>query len=287
MRLLFAVLLLCLALAGCTAAPPAQKYSEPQLKYLLLDHYGEDRFFYCDPDVYPISRGDEQEKAIEAFPAIVNDTAEFAAITNRTGLAPPFSDKAKLAIYREHKRLRAIPLRPISADTYTYTMAVGTEGQARRVSGTVSADRTIREERSEAAVLTCPICLPAGTHIATPAGPVPVEEVRLGTVVWTADADGHRVSAPVLQVARTQTPPGHAVVRIQLTDGRTVTASPGHPSGDGRPLGSLQPGDTLDGATVMGVEAVPYGGEFAYDILPAGAAGRYWADGVLLGSTLR
>ena len=175
MRLLPGVLLLAIALSGCAAPPPAATYTEPQLKYLLLDRYGDDRFFYCDPDEYPISRDDESERALEAFPAIMNDTAEFAAITARTGLSPPYSDEAKLAIYREHKKLRAVPLAPRSADSYRYTLALGTEAGGRRVSGVVRTDGTIREETSEKALLTCPICLVAGTQIETPAGPVPVE----------------------------------------------------------------------------------------------------------------
>jgi hypothetical protein len=55
---------------------------------------------------------------------------------------------------------------------------------------------------------------------------------------------------------------------------------------DGRPLSSLSSGDTLDGARVTGVSVVPYGGERTFDLLPAGPTGAYWADGVLLGSTL-
>ena len=286
-RIAGVLLLLAIALSGCTAPPPAATYTEPQLKYLLLDHYGEDRFFYCDPDEYPISRGDELERALESFPAIENDTAEFAAITARKNLSPPYSDEAKLAIYREHKRLRAIPLSPRTADSYTYSMAIGTEAEGRRVSGVISTDGTIREETSEKALLTCPICLAAGTRIETPAGPVPVEALRGEMIVWTVDAWGNRVPAPVLQTARTRPPPGHTVIRLRLSDGRTVTASPGHPTADARPLGLLRVGDQLDGAAVSSAEGIPYDGEYVYDLLPAGATGRYWADGVLLGSTLR
>jgi hypothetical protein len=285
--LLGLLLFLALAAAGCTAPPSTTTYTEPQLKYLLLDHYGEDRFFYCDPDYYPISRGDELERAIEAFPAIQNDTAEFEAITARTGLVPPYSDDAKLAIYREHKRLRAIPLTPATADSYTYTMALGNESGGRRVSGVIHTDGTIREERAETAILTCPICLAAGMQIDTPAGPVPVEEIREGTLVWTADANGGRVAAPVLRTARTAVPPGHSVIRLRLSDGRAVTVSPGHPTADGIPLGTLRTGDSLDGAVVSGAETIPYGGGFVYDLLPSGATGQYRANGVLLGSTLR
>jgi hypothetical protein len=287
MRLLPGVLLLATVLTGCAAPPPAATYTEPQLKYLLLDHYGEDRLFYCDPDEYPISRGDEAERALEAFPAIMNDTAEFVAITARKGLSPPYSHEAKLAIYREHKRLGAVMLAPRTAESYTFAMALGTEAEGRRVSGVVRTDGTIREETSEKAFLTCPICLAAGTRIETPAGPVPVEDLRERMIVWTVDAQGGRVAAPVLQTARTRAPPGHAMIRLRLSDNRTVAASPGHPAADGRPLSLLRVGDLLDGAVVSSAEAVPYGGEYVYDLLPAGARGMYWADGVLLGSTLR
>jgi hypothetical protein len=280
------LLLLCIALAGCTAPPPATMHSEPELKYLLLDHYGEDRFFYCDPDYYPISHGDEQEKAIEAFPAIQNDTAEFATITARLELRPPYSDEAKLEIYREHKMLRAVPLTPRDADSYTYTLALGDESDGRRVAGVISTGGRIREESSEKAFLTCPICLAAGTLIATPSGPVPVEEIREGTIVWTAGAGGDPIASPVLLVSRTPAPLMHTMVHVRLDDGRSVVASPGHPTADGRPLGLLETGDVVDGTLIASVERVPYPGEYTYDLLPAGDTRSYWADGVLLGSTL-
>jgi hypothetical protein len=265
---------------------PGGLYSEPQLKYLLLDHYGEDQFFYCDPDYYPVSHGDEQEKAIEAFPVIQNDTAEFAAIIQRTGVSPPYSDEEKLEVYREHKRFQAIPLTPRTSDSYTYTMALGNESDGRRVSGIIFTDGTIREESSEKAFLTCPICLAAGTLIATPAGPVPVEEIREGTVVWTPDVRGNRVAAPVVRVSRTRVPPGHVVVRVLLAAGRSVAASPAHPTADDRHLGLLEAGDQLDGDVVVNVEHISYSGNYTFDLLPAGGTGSYWANGVLLGSTL-
>jgi hypothetical protein len=43
----------------------------------------------------------------------------------------------------------------------------------------------------------------------------------------------------------------------------------------------------LDGAHIASVDRVAYAGGATYDILPAGATGTYWANGVLLGSTLR
>jgi hypothetical protein len=82
-------------------------------------------------------------------------------------------------------------------------------------------------------------------------------------------------------------PATHEVVRLTLDDGRVVFVSPGHPTADERYIGDLLAGDALDGASVMRVERVRYAGGATYDILPAGATGAYWANGILLGSTLR
>jgi len=40
------------------------------------------------------------------------------------------------------------------------------------------------------------------------------------------------------------------------------------------------------GATIASAEVVRYTAGFTFDVLPAGATGTYWANGVLLGSTL-
>jgi hypothetical protein len=100
------------------------------------------------------------------------------------------------------------------------------------------------------------------------------------------DSAGTRIAAPVLQVGKTVTPLTHRMVHLRLTDGRELWASPGHPTADGRTLRDLHTGDSLDGSTVSLVESIPYTGRATYDLLPAGATGAYWADGVLLGSTL-
>jgi hypothetical protein len=113
-----------------------------------------------------------------------------------------------------------------------------------------------------------------------------VEDLREGMIVWTAGATGERIAAPVLLTGRTRAPPGHEVVQVRLADGRTVAASPGHPTAGGVPLGALRPGEPLDGTAVTAVGAVLYGGTVTYDLLPAGPSGGYWADGILLGSTL-
>jgi hypothetical protein len=130
------------------------------------------------------------------------------------------------------------------------------------------------------------ICLAADDRIATPAGSVPIVELRPGMMVWTLDAAGRRVAAPVLLVSHTPAPPGHHVLRLLLSDGRVVEASGGHPLADGRRVAELESGDLLDGSRLSSVEPILYVGD-TWDLLPAGPSGVYWANGVLLGSTLR
>jgi hypothetical protein len=71
-----------------------------------------------------------------------------------------------------------------------------------------------------------------------------------------------------------------------LADGRYVEASAGHPTSTGRTVGSLRPGDLLDGSRVIALDSIPYAGD-TWDLLPAGPTGVYWANDVLLASTLR
>lgn len=132
----------------------------------------------------------------------------------------------------------------------------------------------------------CPRCLPADATIATPAGDVAITALTVGTPVWSLDGAGHRVAVPVLRVASRPTPADHTLVVLVLADGRQVTASAGHPTADGRPLGALATGDRVDGAAIVAIRHRPYGDARTWDLLPAGPTRAYWADGVLLTSTL-
>jgi hypothetical protein len=129
------------------------------------------------------------------------------------------------------------------------------------------------------------ICLASGDRIATPTGPALVSQLHAGNMVWTLDGAGRRVAAPVLIVTHVPAPAGHHVLRVRLADGRVVEASAGHPTADGRQVGDLKPGDSLDNSRLVGVERISYVGD-TWDLLPAGPSGAYWANDVLLGSTL-
>ncbi len=77
------------------------------------------------------------------------------------------------------------------------------------------------------------------------------------------------------------------MILLILDDGRALRASPGHPTADGRAIGDLRVGDRYDGARVIEIRTVPSTDAATYDVLPSGETGLYWANGILLGSSLR
>jgi hypothetical protein len=288
-RLLIGVVLLIMAAMlgpACAQEQPPVEYSVPELEYRLLAQF--DNVFWCDPDFYPVG-GEEQEEqnALEQFPIISANTTEFSAILAHLGLPEKsqYSDEEKLQIYREHKKLTyAVQMTP-SGDVYDFSLRV-VEGQGEEIAGRITKAGAITILSREPSVNTCPICLTKGTLIDTPSGPVPVEELCQGMAVWTIGDSGDRIAAAVVGTTMTPVPSLFQVVRVGLSDGRSVTAAWRHPTAEGRPLGEYEVGDTLDGAAVVEVEQVVYSGGATYDLLPGGPTGLYWANGILLKSTL-
>ncbi|MBI4225461.1 MAG: Hint domain-containing protein [Candidatus Sungbacteria bacterium] len=132
----------------------------------------------------------------------------------------------------------------------------------------------------------CPRCLAAGMLIDTPNGKIAVENMREGMAVWTSDALGNRVRAVVRAAGKTSVPATHRVAHLVLADGRELFVSPDHPTADARLVKSLKQGDVLDGAVLVKIELLPYDAGYTYDILSSGATGTYWANEILMGSTL-
>lgn len=136
-------------------------------------------------------------------------------------------------------------------------------------------------------VRSCPICLAKNTLIDTPAGKIPVQDLIEGTLVWTASRSGERTLGFVIKTSKTQVPADHQMVELILNDGRKVLVSPGHPTIDGRTLGDLMTGDLYDNSRVVSVNRATYKDGFTYDLSPSGETGFYFANGIMLGSTLR
>jgi len=274
-------------LPACSSSPSttAVPLTATELKYKLLADYPG--YFWCDPDVYPIAReGQEQANAAAQFPTIQANTELFNAILAHLGIAqkPQYTDEEKLLIYRQYKLLNYGVQLTQSGGGYTFSIRVGSN-QGKTLEGTITTAGVITVTKTTSSINTCPICLAKGTLIDTPAGQVAVEDIVAGATVWTFDPRGKPYAVAVEKAASTPVPESFILVKIVLSDGRTVTAAAGHPDANGKPLGQLKPGDVLDNGTVASTEFVTYSGA-TYDILPSGGTGLYRAGGIMLMSTL-
>jgi hypothetical protein len=278
---------------ACGSSTPAPAVGTPltitQLKFAVLDSVGTP--VYCDSDYYPIARpGNELANAITRYPEIRADAELYSAIAAHEHLpSGDLTDEQKLTVYRAWKLLRAVALNQNGSD-YSFSYRVQSKGGTASylmVSGTVRVDGVVTvTSRTPSGAPNCPICLAAVSLIATPNGPVRVTDIRAGMLVWTAAADGTKIAVPVVATGSMEVPAGHMMVHLVLADGRELLASPGHRTADGRQLGSLAAGEALDGSTITRWELVPYSGDRTYDLLPGGATGEYWANSILLSSTL-
>jgi hypothetical protein len=272
---------------GQTSTPEPPVLVPVELKYRVLDEFPD--FFFCDPDFYPVAREDESVLAQQRFPELQADQNEFQVILSHTGLSGTtnFTDDQKLLVYREHKKLNAIYFE-MAGDKYKFQIQTGSEGQQGIIfTGTVDANGSIDILQRDDGFPTCPICLAAGTLIDTPRGAVRVEDLQEGDSVWTANEAGERVPALLLQMGSVHVPDDHQVIHVILSDGRQLWVSPGHPTADGRFFKGLKVGDVLDGAQIIHLELTRYTGTSTFDILPSGKTGFYWANGILVGSTLK
>lgn len=283
-------LLLLVALCGCGSVgrPGVQAgttLSAPELQYRLIDGLGAPVF--CDPLQYPVARTEDPiEVARMVSDLRAQHPAEFDAIVRHEHLdAASLSPADNLRVVEQASELAAVPL-TIQGGNYGFRYEVIGPPTA-EVTGTIDPNGAIHvTSRTPAPRRPCPICLAQWTRIATPTGQLPVTEVRAGTVVWTLDASGVHVPAPVLIVGDTPTPIGHRIVHLALADGRSVDVSPGHPLPDGRRAGDLRPGDAMDGSVVVDATLQPYVDAATWDLLPAGVTHVYWADDVPLASSL-
>ncbi len=131
-----------------------------------------------------------------------------------------------------------------------------------------------------------PNCLSCDALISTPEGNIPVSDLRTGMVVFTLDRAGNKIIEPVELVMKLSGAEGYDLRHIVLTDGRELIVSGTHPTAEYGRIADFCPGDMLDGSMIVSIENVRHSGSYVYDLLPAGETGFYWANGVLLGSTL-
>jgi hypothetical protein len=186
------------------------------------------------------------------------------------------------------RRVERFRLTPTEEGRYHFELRYQRQGAGIYQASGVITDRgsiVVSEDRP-AERLPCPICLGAETRIATPKGLVRVSEQKRGDQIWTRGRDGTRHAAMVLKTTRRTFPHSFPLVRLVLEDGRRLTVSARHPTAEGRPVGGLALGSLLDGSRIKALTTVSEPPGATYDLLPSGPTGTYWADGVLLRSTL-
>lgn len=133
----------------------------------------------------------------------------------------------------------------------------------------------------------CPICLASNTFISAPNGYIKVTDLKVGMFVWSVGKEGDKIAVPILRLAKTPVPQNHRITRLVLSDGRSLEVSPNHPDISGKPVGLLQPGDSYDKSLVLENTLFTYWDDYTYDLLPDSETGFYFANGILLNSTLK
>lgn len=129
-------------------------------------------------------------------------------------------------------------------------------------------------------------CLAGNSFIGTPSGFVLIKDIKIGDYVYTVDISGRRVQTVIVKKTKRPVAKNHKMVQLVLEGGRKLFVSPGHPTFDYKMIGSLVKRDKLDGSYVDSIKVLSYKGKYTYDILPYGVTGAYWANGILIGSTL-
>jgi predicted lipid-binding transport protein (Tim44 family) len=130
-------------------------------------------------------------------------------------------------------------------------------------------------------------CFPAGTKIATPLGPVPIETLVSGDEVLSVDSNGHTVRTPVKVLFISKSP----VMQVSIGD-EILAATEEHPVAIGRgrfrQAGELRPGDRVlrwkDGRLVeRKVHGIshPVGDELVFN-LQVDAPNTFIADGIVV-----
>ena len=127
-----------------------------------------------------------------------------------------------------------------------------------------------------------PICLSPNTRIRTDGIQKRVQDIKEGDIVLT----DNEKPVKVLKTSKVEVK-NHKILYIVLNDSTVLEISPGHPTSDGRLFKDLKVGDFLDKKMVIKTKLIQYDYKYTYDILPDSKTGNYYANGVLIGSTLK
>ena len=256
------------------------------LKYALLTRFPS--IFFCDPDLYPVAHDVSDQEIANRVAQLAQNPAEYQAILKHLGLAgaTTLSPAQRRQIDGERKRLNAVQLQP-AGQAYTFGLRTAEQPRALAIQGVITPGGVITITQQQPTIATCPSCLAGSTLIDTPRGAFPVKDLKEGMPVWTVDRAGNRQPSVIVKTVRRPVPVDSPIVHLVLDDGRELWVSAAHPTLDGRRIGDLAVGDLLDAARVLRMESSPLKDGATFDLLPAGETGAYWANGVLLASTLK
>ena len=129
---------------------------------------------------------------------------------------------------------------------------------------------------------TLPLCLSPDTRIKTPGIQKRIADIKVGDKVISENSEVVKVKK-IVQVKAKR----HKILRVTFNDATVLEVSPGHPIGNGEEFNDLKVGRYLDGRMVIKIKKIPYYYQYTYDILPDSKSGKYYANGILVGSTLR
>ena len=154
-----------------------------------------------------------------------------------------------------------------STSTTTTAMATSTTTTAMATSTTTTA---------------MAMCLPPDILIRTVTAEKKISNLKVGDIVLSDNGKPVRIAKITKVEAK-----NHKVMKIKFNDGTSFEGSAEHPTADGRLFKDLKTGDKIDGRTVVETKLIPYKYSHTYDILPDSKTGNYYANGVLIGSTLK
>lgn len=129
-------------------------------------------------------------------------------------------------------------------------------------------------------------CLPAATLISTSLGAHAVSELKVNDLVWSYNSNNEKILVPIKKMNIQAIPKGYQMIELLLSDGRKLTVSPLHPDRYGCPLDELQAGDFFNESKVISKSIVVYNKPYTYDLLPDSETRLYFANDILVGSTL-
>lgn len=170
---------------------------------------------------------------------------------------------------------------------YQYDLTYNHNGQPWEATGSVNFLGIISESSNAAYLGNQGVCLSSNTVIDTGKGQKQVTTLKVGDKVWSVSSNGKKVLVPIIKTIRRPVPIGIILLHVLLADNRQLTVSPNHPTASGLLFKDLKVGGTLDNSKIVKITDVSYDEGFTYDILPQSSTGTYWADDVLVGSTLK